>query len=285
MSRSSSFVLSLTCLDEPGILASIAGGLARLECNVTESAQFADTTTGRFFMRLCFTAPRGLDCDSIGQSLSPVFARFSMTAAIDPAEARMRALVMVSKAGHCLSDLLYRRSCGELSVEIVGIVSNHETLRRLAESHGLPFHHLPVTRDTKDAQERRFADIIEDEGVDLVVLARYMQVLSPALCERLSGRAINIHHSLLPSFKGAKPYAEAHARGVKVIGATAHYVTSALDEGPIIEQAVIRVDHAARPVELVKMGRDAESLALARAVQWHGERRVFRNGDRTVVLR
>ncbi len=283
--RKPAFVLTLSCADQPGIVAAIAGVLAENGCNITDSAQFGDIKSGRFFMRVSFSAPDSLDEDGARRMLAPVIARFDMSAGVYAISAQPRVLILVSKFGHCLNDLLYRHSIGALPIDIPAIVSNHRDFYRLAAGHNIPFHHLPVTPDTKEKQELRLLDLIEEEKTDLVVLARYMQVLSESLCEKLAARAINIHHSFLPSFKGAKPYHQAHARGVKLIGATAHYVTSDLDEGPIIEQEIVRVDHAMSPEDLVNMGRDVESLVLARAVKWHAEHRVLLNGNRTVVFR
>lgn len=283
--RNPTFVLTLSCADKPGIVAAIAGLLAENGCNIIDSAQFGDVKSGRFFMRVSFSSPENVDEEQARGMLAPIIARFNMSAGVYPISARPRVLILVSKFGHCLNDLLYRHGIGALPIEIPAIVSNHRDFYQLAASHNIPFHHLPVTPETKGKQEQRLLDLIDDEKIDLVVLARYMQVLSASLCEKLAGRAINIHHSFLPSFKGAKPYHQAHARGVKLIGATAHYVTSDLDEGPIIEQEVVRVDHAMSPDDLVHMGRDVESLVLARAVKWHVERRVLLNGNRTVVFR
>jgi formyltetrahydrofolate deformylase len=283
--RKPAFVLTLSCADQPGIVAAIASLLAQHGCNITDSAQFGDIRCGRFFMRVSFSAPPALDRDGARIMLAPVIERFRMTAALHPMAERMRVLILVSKFGHCLNDLLYRHRVGALPIDIPAIVSNHRDFYQLAASHDIPFYNLPVTPETKEKQEQRLEELIEEENVDLVVLARYMQVLSEPLCEKLSGRAINIHHSFLPSFKGAKPYHQAHARGVKLIGATAHYVTPVLDEGPIIEQEVARVDHAMAPEDLVHMGRDVECLVLARAVKWHVEHRILLNGNRTVVFR
>ncbi|MBT3069952.1 formyltetrahydrofolate deformylase [Rhodomicrobium sp. Az07] len=279
------FVLTLSCADQSGIVASIAGILAEHGCNITDSAQFGDVKSNRFFMRVSFSAPDTMDEAGAERMLKPVVDRFRMTTRLHPVAERMRMLILVSKFGHCLNDLLYRHRVGALPVEIPAIVSNHRDFYRLAASHDIPFHHLPVTPDTKEKQENKLAEIIEEERIDLVVLARYMQVLSEDLCRKLQGRAINIHHSFLPSFKGAKPYHQAHMRGVKLIGATAHYVTPALDEGPIIEQEVARVDHSMSIEDLVNMGRDVESLVLSRAVKWHVEHRILVNGNRTVVFR
>jgi formyltetrahydrofolate deformylase len=280
-----SFVLTLSCADGPGIVAAIASLLADNGCNITDSAQFGDVKSGRFFMRVSFAAPAGLSREAALRLLSPAVERFAMTADVYPLAERMRALILVSKFGHCLNDLLYRHGIGALPVEIPAIVSNHRDFYRLAANNNIPFHHLPIAPETKEKQERRLLEIIEEEKVGLVILARYMQVLSESLCERLAGRAINIHHSFLPSFKGAKPYHQAHARGVKLIGATAHYVTRDLDEGPIIEQEVARVDHSMSPEDIVHLGRDVESLVLARAVKWHVEHRILLNGSRTVIFK
>ncbi len=280
-----SFVLTLSCADRPGIVAAIATRLAGNGCNITDSAQFGDVKSGRFFMRVSFSAPEGFNREDAWKLLAPAFAQFDMTAEVYAHSQKARVLILVSKFGHCLNDLLYRHAIGALPIEIPAIVSNHRTFYQLAASHGIPFHYLPVTPETKKKQERRLLEIIEEEKIELVVLARYMQVLSEMLCAKLAGRAINIHHSFLPSFMGAKPYHQAHARGVKLIGATAHYVTPALDEGPIVEQEVARVDHSMQPEELVTIGRDIECVVLARAVKWHVEHRVLLNGSRTVVFR
>ncbi len=283
--RKPSYVLALSCADQPGIVAAIASLLTDNSCNITDSAQFGDVKSGRFFMRVSFSAPDSLNRNGAQDMLRPVFERFAMNAGVYPISERQRVLIMVSKFGHCLNDLLYRHGIGALPIEIPAIVSNHRDFYQLAASHNIPFHYLPVTPETKAKQERRLLDLIDDEKIDLVVLARYMQVLSEPLCEKLAGRAINIHHSFLPSFKGAKPYHQAHARGVKLIGATAHYVTPDLDEGPIIEQEVVRVDHAMSADDLSNMGRDVESLVLARAVKWHVDHRVLLNGNRTIVFK
>jgi formyltetrahydrofolate deformylase len=286
MSLSSpSFILTLSCEDRPGIVAAIANVLAGSGCNITDSAQFGDVKSRRFFMRVLFSAPSELSHEKAKQMLAPIIEQFSMTAGVYPAASKTRVLIMVSKFGHCLNDLLYRHGIGALPIEIPAIVSNHRDFYRLAASHNIPFHYLPVTPETKTKQEGRLLEIVQEDKIDLVVLARYMQVLSENLCDTLSGRAINIHHSFLPSFKGAKPYHQAHARGVKLIGATAHYVTRDLDEGPIIEQEAARVDHAFSPDDLVNIGRDVECSVLARAVKWHVEHRILLNGNRTVIFR
>ncbi len=279
------FVLTLSCADSPGIVAAIATRLAGNGCNITDSAQFGDLKSGRFFMRVSFSAPEGFSREDAWKTLAPAIEQFAMTAEVYTHSQKARVLILVSKFGHCLNDLLYRHQIGALPIEIPASVSNHRTYYQLAASHDIPFHHLPVTAETKEKQERRLLEIIEEEKIELVVLARYLQVLSEALCGKLAGRAINIHHSFLPSFKGAKPYHQAHARGVKLIGATAHYVTPVLDEGPIVEQEVARVDHSMPPEELVTIGRDIECVVLARAVKWHVEHRVLLNGSRTVVFR
>jgi formyltetrahydrofolate deformylase len=283
--RVTRFILTLSCPDQPGIVAAISGSLAEAGCNITDSAQFGDPASGTFFMRVSFSAPPEKSIAALRKVMQPVFKRFDMKADIHDVKVKPRLLIMVSKFGHCLNDLLYRHRIGALPVEIPLIVSNHKDFYQLAASHNIPYYHLPVTPDTKAKQEARLTELVEENGIDLIVLARYMQVLSPEMCERFKGRIINIHHSFLPSFKGARPYHQAHERGVKLIGATAHYVTDQLDEGPIIEQEVARVDHAMDPNDIVAVGRDVESLVLARAVKWHVEHRVLMNGTKTIVFR
>ncbi|MGW4384029.1 formyltetrahydrofolate deformylase [Kitasatospora sp. NPDC004531] len=278
------YVLTLSCPDRQGIVHAVSSYLFMTGCNIVDSQQFGDAGTGLFFMRVHFTAEQPVSAEKLRASFAAVGASFRMDWQIHESAERMRVLLMVSKFGHCLNDLLFRTRIGALPVEIVGVVSNHTDFRELTESYGVPFHHLPVTADTKEQAEQQLLDLVERERVELVVLARYMQVLSDGLCKELSGRVINIHHSFLPSFKGARPYHQAHARGVKLIGATAHYVTADLDEGPIIEQEVARVTHDVTPEQLVALGRDVECQALARAVKWHSERRVLLNGTRTVVF-
>ncbi|WP_430398769.1 formyltetrahydrofolate deformylase [Ferrovibrio sp.] len=280
-------ILTLSCLDRPGIVAAVSGFLAEQRFNIRESAQFGAAETGLFFMRVTIDdlTESHRPVEDVRAAFAPVAAPFGMTWAIHDESARQRVLIMVSKFGHCLNDLLYRYSIGALPIEIPAIVSNHREWYQRAAAHDIPYHYLPVTRDNKAAQEQRLRDIIREERIDLVVLARYMQVLSPELCADLQGRVINIHHSFLPSFKGAAPYSQAHKRGVKLIGATAHYVTSDLDEGPIIEQEVARVDHSYSPERLAAQGRDIESLVLARAVGYHVEHRIFVNGSKTVIFR
>lgn len=286
MSAPPRYILTLSCGDRPGIVGSVGTFLAEHHCNIVESAQFGDVDTNRFMMRVCFERLADAPGETtLRDAFGIVAARFGMQWQLHDALVRPRVLLMVSKFDHCLNDLLYRYKVGALAMDPVAIVSNHRDTYQLAASHNVPFHHLPVTAATKDAQEAKLAALIADTGAELVVLARYMQVLSDRLCAELAGRAINIHHSFLPSFKGAKPYSQAHARGVKLIGATAHYVTPELDEGPIIEQEVARVTHGMSVEELTSAGRDVECQALARAVRYHVERRVFLNGQKTVVFR
>ncbi|GGP02423.1 formyltetrahydrofolate deformylase [Nonomuraea glycinis] len=279
---STEYVLTLSCPDRPGVVAAVAGLLTARGCNITESQQFGDRDAQRFFMRVQFAATQPED--EIRAAFAALAPEFGMVFQVRDLARRPRVLIMVSKFGHCLNDLLYRVRSGALDIEVVAVVSNHPDLRPLTQSHGIDYHHLPVTAATKARQEAEVLALVEHYQVDLVVLARYMQVLSEELCQKLAGRAINIHHSFLPSFKGAKPYHQAHDRGVKLIGATAHYVTSDLDEGPIIEQEVARVNHSHSPADLVAIGRDVECVALARAVRWHAEQRVLLDGHKTVVF-
>ncbi len=283
-----SWILTLTCNDRVGIVAGVSAFLAARSGFILDSQQYADIETARFFMRVVFTAG-GPDFPSETEQLRAQFAETAATLDLDwsltAATERPRALIAVSKGSHCLNDLLHRRQTGGLSVDIVGVVSNHDDLRGLVEWHGLPWHHLPVNADNRDTQERAIEALMADTGAELLVLARYMQVLSQDFSARLSGRCINIHHSFLPGFKGAKPYHRAHARGVKLIGATAHFVTADLDEGPIVEQAVERVDHRASVDDMIRIGRDIEAQVLARAVNALGERRVFLNDGKSVVFR
>ncbi|PJN24125.1 formyltetrahydrofolate deformylase [Kitasatospora sp. CB02891] len=280
----SQYVLTLSCPDKQGIVHAVSSYLFMTGCNIIDSQQYGDAGTGLFFMRVHFSAEEPVSAEKLRASFAAVGASFRMDWQIHEAAERMRVLLMVSKFGHCLNDLLFRTRIGALPVEIVGVVSNHPDFRELTESYGVPFHCLPVAKDTRTQAEQQLLELVDRERVELVVLARYMQVLSDALCKELPGRVINIHHSFLPSFKGARPYHQAHARGVKLIGATAHYVTADLDEGPIIEQEVARVTHDVTPEQLVALGRDVECQALARAVKWHSERRVLLNGTRTVVF-
>lgn len=280
------YVLTLDCPDGPGIVHDVSGFLVRNGGNILESQQFGDRVTSRFFMRIHFeTGPGASTLDELRTGFEGVAARFSMSWHLWNARAPYRTLIMVSKFGHCLNDLLYRWSVGALQIEIPVIVSNHPDLEPLARLYGIDYHHIPVTPETKPAAEEQLLDLVSSLDIDLVVLARYMQVLSDDLAKRLEGRAINIHHSFLPSFKGARPYHQAFERGVKLVGATAHYVTGDLDEGPIIEQDVTRVDHTATIEQYVAAGRDVESQVLSRAVRWHAETRILLNGNRTVVFR
>jgi formyltetrahydrofolate deformylase len=279
------FVLTVSCIDTPGLVFAVSSYLVQHNGNILQSQQFDDRAAQEFFMRVHFDVSGGADLESLRTGFGYVAQSFRMTWDLVDASTPTRTLVMVSRFGHCLNDLLYRYSTGALNVEIPAIVSNHPDFAGLAASFAVPFHHIPVTADTKVAAESRLLQLVDELDVDLIVLARYMQVLSVDLCRQLRGRAINIHHSFLPGFKGAKPYHQAHARGVKLIGATAHYVTDDLDEGPIIEQDVARVDHTLEPEDLVDAGRDVEAQVLARAVRWHTERRVLLNGTRTVVFR
>ncbi len=274
------WILTATCTDAAGISAAVTGCLANAGGFILDSRQHGDPATGAFFQRIAFSAcaPEG----ELRARFAPVATRFAMDWAIHPADRRARVLIGVSRFGHCLNDLLHRWRTGMLPIEIVGVFSNHPDMQPLTEWHGLPYHHLPVTQATRPSQEAQLAALAT--GADLIVLARYMQLLSGGLAARWAGRAVNIHHSFLPSFRGARPYHQAHARGVKLIGATAHFVTAALDEGPIIEQDVERVTHDATPADLVRIGQDIEARVLARAVRWVAERRVLLNGDKTVVF-
>jgi formyltetrahydrofolate deformylase len=278
-------ILTAACPDTIGIVAAVSGFLAKHHSFIVESSQFGDPITGRFFMRILFDIASIEMLDEVRSEFGSVADPFRMKWTITDASRKDRLLLMVSKFDHCLNDLLYRYRTGNLNIEIAAVVSNHPDLESLATWHSLPFFHLPVSKATKREQEAKILDLVEELKVDLVVLARYMQVLTPEICSRLAGRCINIHHSFLPSFMGAAPYKQAHARGVKLIGATAHYVTCELDEGPIIEQAVERVDHTRTNEELIEIGRDIESAVLARAVRWHVERRVLLNGTKTIVFR
>jgi formyltetrahydrofolate deformylase len=294
MKSSQEFVLTLSCKDTKGIVHAVSGLLYQAGCNIIDSQQFGDVqsedSTGLFFMRVHFAAPEHLaDAKTLDNLFGHVRQQFAMNAQIHSLARKPRVLVMVSKHGHCFNDLLFRWRSGWLGIEVPAIVSNHPDYTELAASYGIPFHHLPLPTgsgpEAKRAQELQIEALIERESIDLVVLARYMQILSPEFCAFLKGRAINIHHSFLPSFKGAKPYYQAHDRGVKLIGATAHYVTADLDEGPIIEQDVERVDHTLSPEDFTAVGRDVECVVLARAVKWHAEHRVLMNGHKTVVFK
>ena len=278
------YILTLSCPDRLGLVHAVSGFLMQRSGNIEEAAQYNDQSTGLFFMRVQFAcAEHSFDelKTQLAEFAMPDGMRWQLHAQAQP----MRTVILVSKEGHCLNDLLFRWKTGMLPLDIRAIISNHRDFYQLAASYNVPFHHLPVTASTKAAVEAKQLEIIQNEEAELVVLARYMQILSNDLCKSLSGRAINIHHSFLPSFKGAKPYYQAHDRGVKLIGATAHYVTADLDEGPIIEQDVARVDHSKTVEDLTALGRDTESQVLARAVKWHGEHRVLINGHKTVIFR
>lgn len=278
-------MLTVSCPDRRGIVHAVAGAMLEQQLTILDSQQFADASSGEFHLRMhALREGDPVDVARIRAELEPLAAEFSMQWRVRDLADRHRLLVMVSKQGHCLNDLLFRTRTGQLPADIPVIVSNHREFEALADWHEIPFHHIPVTADTKQAAEDQVRALIAEHQVDTVVLARYMQILSPALCADLPGRIINIHHSLLPSFKGARPYAQAHDRGVKVIGATAHYVTSDLDEGPIIEQDFRRVDHRMSPTELADVGQELEAMALARAVRWHVENRVVLRGRRTIVF-
>ena len=280
-------ILTLTCADRVGLAAAVTGFLAERDGFITDSQQYADLETGRFFMRVAFQSggDRYPEPGRLRAEFAQEAERLALSWSLHASGERPRILIAVSKGAHCLNDLLFRWESGVLPANIAGVVSNHRELARLAERHGVPFHHLPVTAETRIGQEQALLDLLAGERCELLVLARYMQVLSPALVRALEGRCVNIHHSFLPGFKGARPYHRAHERGVKLIGATAHFVTEDLDEGPIIEQAVERVDHRSSVDDLVRIGRDIEAQVLARAVSWLGERRVLLNGGKTVVFR
>jgi formyltetrahydrofolate deformylase len=283
------YILTLSCLDQRGIVLRVSGFLAEYGCNIIDSAQFGDPDSKLFFMRVHFALEDAqVGDDRLREGFAALCAGLGATGQLHDARVKPRVMIMVSKIGHCLNDLLFRYRSGLLPVEIPAIVSNHMDFYQLAASYNIPFHHLPLeagaSESAKRAQEARVIELLDTHRIDLVVLARYMQILSPELCEALKGRAINIHHSFLPSFKGARPYAQAHRRGVKLIGATAHFVTGDLDEGPIIEQDVERVDHAMHVDGLTAIGRDVESVVLARAVKWFVEHRILLNGDKTVVF-
>ena len=280
------FVLTLACPDQRGIVHAVSGFLVAHGCDIVDNRQFDSKRSGRCYLRLHFAASSPqVTLDTLCASFRDIAAAYRMDWQLHPVDERARVLLMVSRFGHCLNDLLYRRRTGQLRIDIPLIVSNHRDFEPLARSYDIPYVHLPVTADTKAEAEARLLELLDEHDVELVVLARYMQVLSDDLCKRLDGKVINIHHSFLPSFKGAKPYQQAFDRGVKVVGATAHYVTPDLDEGPIIEQEVLRVDHAFDPRALATAGQDAEALALSRAVRWHCQHRVLLNDNSTVVFR
>lgn len=280
--------LTLSCPDRKGIVHAVTGFLMEQDANILEAAQFDDISTGLFFMRVQFEldpANTEAPIEALEQAFESVAQRFEMNSRFALANRPIPTVIMVSQLGHCLNNLLFRIRSGLLPIDVKAIVSNHRSFYQLAASYDIPFHHVPVTKQTKPAGEARLMQIFNDEGAELLVLARYMQILSDDLCRQLSGRAINIHHSFLPSFKGAKPYQQAHDRGVKLIGATAHYVTGDLDEGPIIEQDVARAEHAMNTATLTAIGQDTENVVLARAVKWHAEQRILLNGHKTVIFR
>ena len=278
------FILTVTCPRTRGIVAAIATFLAKHGCNITDSSQFDDIHTGHFFMRVNFVSEQGTEIDALRDDFPAIGEAFSMDWAIHDEAERMKVTIMVSRFGHCLNDILYRSRIGALPIDIVAVISNHMEYQKTVVNHDIPFHYIRVTKETKADAEAHQMRIVEETGTELIVLARYMQVLSDEMCQRMSGRIINIHHSFLPSFKGANPYKQAYERGVKLIGATSHYVTADLDEGPIIEQDTVRVTHAQSAEDYVSLGRDVESQVLARALHAHIHRRVFINGDKTVVF-
>ncbi len=278
------YTLRVTCPTARGIVAATSAFLAEHGCNITDSAQFDDTRTGRFFMRMSFASETGATLADLREGFAPVAAKFGMEAEVIEAARPKKVVIMVSRFGHCLNDLLYRWRIGALPIDIVAVISNHMDYQKVVVNHDLPFHCVKVTKENKQEAEAAQMRIVREAGAELIVLARYMQVLSDEMCREMSGRIINIHHSFLPSFKGANPYKQAYERGVKLIGATSHYVTADLDEGPIIEQDTTRVTHAQSPSDYVALGRDVESMVLARAVHAHIHDRVFLNGDKTVVF-
>ena len=279
-----SYVLTVSCKSTRGIVAAISGYLAGKGCNIVDSSQFDDLDTGKFFMRVSFISEEGVTREALVADFGAIAETFGMEWDMHDASERMKVLLMVSRFGHCLNDLLYRWKIGALPIDIVGVVSNHFDYQKVVVNHDIPFHHIKVTKENKPQAEKQLLDLVEQTGTELIVLARYMQVLSDGLCKKMSGKIINIHHSFLPSFKGANPYKQAFERGVKLIGATAHYVTADLDEGPIIEQDVARITHAQSAEDYVSIGRDVESQVLARAIHAHIHHRTFINGNRTVVF-
>jgi formyltetrahydrofolate deformylase len=279
------YVLTMSCPDHIGVVADVAAFLVANNCNIIESGQFTDPENGQFFLRNAFQPLNGTSLEALKAAFAPIAEKYGVQFHFYDAAHRVRTLVMVSKLGHCLNDLIFRHRIGALPIDIVGVVSNHKDFEGLVGSAGLRWDYLPITPETKQQQEAQINKIIEERGAELIVLARYMQVLSAEFCAKWSGKIINIHHSFLPAFKGAMPYHRAHARGVKLIGATGHYVTDDLDEGPIIEQDVQRVTHSQSAEDFVVAGRDVEAVVLARAVKWHAERRVLLSGSRTVIFR
>lgn len=285
MKQAADFVLLIASVDRKGIVAAVAKSIVSQDCNIVESAQFRDCDSDRFFMRIAIAAPVGMTAERFSDAFAPVAATFELDWNIRDLKHKLRAMIMISQGGHCLNDLLYRTSTQRLPIDVTSVVSNHTTWQRRVEHDGIPFHHMPITPENKAEQEAKLVEMVEEQQVDLIILARYMQVLSDKLCQKLDGRVINIHHSFLPGFKGAKPYHRAHERGVKMVGATAHYVTADLDEGPIITQDVSIVDHSDTVEDLIAQGQDTESRVLARAVKLHSEHRVMLNGNRTVVFK
>lgn len=278
------YALTVTCPSTRGIVAAIANYLADQGCNITDSSQYDDSETGNFFMRVSFEFDGSLDLDALNAGFDGVAKEFGMDFAFHDQSEKMKVIIMVSRFGHCLNDLLYRWRIGALPIDIVAVISNHMDYQKVVVNHDLPFHCIKLTKENKPVAEAQIMDIVNDTGAELIVLARYMQVLSDEMCTKMSGKIINIHHSFLPSFKGANPYKQAYERGVKLIGATSHYVTADLDEGPIIEQDTVRVTHAQSPSDYVSLGRDVEAQVLARAIHAHIHRRVFLNGNKTVVF-
>jgi formyltetrahydrofolate deformylase len=277
-------VLNVSCQSTRGIVAAISSFLSDHGCNIIDSSQFDDLETGRFFMRVSFVSEEGAKIEALTNDFEGVGKTFGMEWNITDGEDRMKVMLMVSRFGHCLNDILYRWKIGALPIDIVAVISNHFDYQKLVVNHDIPFHHIPVTKANKPEAEARIMALVRETGTELIVLARYMQILSDEMCQQMSGRIINIHHSFLPSFKGANPYKQAYSRGVKLIGATAHYVTADLDEGPIIEQDTVRITHAQSPEDYVSLGRDVEAQVLARAIHAHIHRRTFINGNRTIVF-
>ncbi|WP_417806738.1 formyltetrahydrofolate deformylase [Thioclava sp.] len=278
------YCLTVTCPTSRGIVAAISTFLAQNGCNITDSSQFDDVETGNFFMRVSFTSQEGLDEVTLSAAFEEIAKPFGLTFAVHDEATKMKAVIMVSRFGHCLNDLLYRVRIGALPIEIVAVISNHMDYQKVVVNHDIAFHCIKVTKANKPQAEAQIMQVVDDTGADLIVLARYMQILSDDMCHKMSGRIINIHHSFLPSFKGANPYKQAYERGVKLIGATSHYVTADLDEGPIIEQDTVRVTHAQSSDDYVSLGRDVEAQVLARAIHAHAHRRTFLNGNKTVVF-
>jgi len=276
--------LTVTCKSTRGVVAAITNFLAESGCNLIDSSQFDDQETGQFFMRVGFIAETGATQASLTDGMAAVAAKYEMDYTFHDTDTKLKTIIMVSRFGHCLNDLLYRWRIGALPIDIVGVISNHTDYQKVVVNHDIPFHQIKVTKDNKPAAEARIMEVVTDSGAELIILARYMQILSDQMCQKMSGQIINIHHSFLPSFKGANPYKQAHERGVKLIGATSHYVTADLDEGPIIEQDTVRVTHAQSPSDYVSLGRDVEAQVLSRAILAHAQRRTFLNGNKTVVF-